>query len=243
MEHHREDISVNMVCSSLRQRPAWASAATQLLESDRRRWSEASLGTHDIALSITEADSEGHGVDHSHYSEHLVFRLLLLSPEDINDPKTLPRVKQLQRFNNGHNAAVVFLLDYEKSQGAMQPFMELTTSNCTLPIIPLPTANDLPTTLRSFQSSLASAREVRQWPADAARDLLPYCTITPSPLSRRCVDALSMGCFASFKELLEGIVTEEEQRGLREVLELETGEGNGEVGRLIAFWQHEFATG
>jgi hypothetical protein len=239
---------------------------------------EASLRTHDIALIITEADSESHGVDHSDYSEHPVFRLLLLSPEDINDPTTIPRIQQLHRLDNGHNAALVFLLDHDKSQGSMQPFMELQlqqvpphpanepisptanplrpepvtrannisirlTSNCTLPIIPLPTAIDLPATLRSFQTSLAASRDVRHWPVDPARDLLPFCSITSSPLSRRCVDALSAGLFTSFRELLEGIATEG-QIGLREVLELETGEGeDGEVDRLIAFWKHEFATG
>ncbi|KAK3310097.1 uncharacterized protein B0T15DRAFT_24361 [Chaetomium strumarium] len=243
---HREGISANIVCSSLRHRPAWASAVTQLLESDRGRWLEASLRTHDVALSITEADSQGQGVYHSEYSEHPVFRLLLLSPEDINDPRTLPRVEQLHCLDNGRNAALIFLLDHDKSQSPMQPFMELhlqLPSNRTLPIIPLLNANDLPTTLRSFQSSLTSSRDMRQWPVDPARDLLPFCNITSSPLSRCCVDALSKGFFASFRELLEGIATEEGQSGLREVLELATGKGNGEVDRLIAFWKHEFATG
>lgn len=54
--------------------------------------------------------------------------LLLLSPEDINNPQTLPRIQHLRHLtNDGHNtAALVFLLNQDApQQNSMQPLMEV----------------------------------------------------------------------------------------------------------------------
>jgi hypothetical protein len=77
---------------------------------------EATLTTHDIALSIPDPRTESHDV----------FHLLLLSPEDIDNPHTLARIQQLHHPSNGRNAALLFLLHHpEGTQAAMKPFMDL----------------------------------------------------------------------------------------------------------------------
>ncbi|KAK4158476.1 hypothetical protein C8A00DRAFT_28482 [Chaetomidium leptoderma] len=186
----------------------------------------------------------------THTETHQVFRLLLLSPEDMLNPQTLPRIQQLHRLNHGRNAALVFLLHHDekgtRQAAAMQPFMDLhillTTHNCPLPIIPLllpPEADDttsapaLAAALQTFQSSLAATTAARHqsyhWPVDAARDLLPYTTTTTTTnatgrLSAQAVEALSRR-WVSFRELLDGIAIKEEKE-----------EG------VVAFWGFEFPT-
>jgi hypothetical protein len=154
----------------------------------------------------------------------------------------------------------------------MDTYRLTTTTHHHLPIIPLPTLPDLPTSLQTFQTSLAASREHSTWlPAvDAARDLLPSCAITTTStntnstatgsggnsssynwrsndntgsggghvdkstaLSPRTAESLSR-VFFSFRELLEGIGTEDGQREVKRVI----GEGEGEG--LVAFWGWEF---
>lgn len=77
---------------------------------------EANLATHDIALSIQDPHTERHDV----------FRLLLVSPEDINDSPALHRIQQLHRLSGGQNSALIFLLHHQGgTQAAMHPFMDL----------------------------------------------------------------------------------------------------------------------
>jgi hypothetical protein len=162
---------------------------------------ETNLVTHDIALSIPDPRTESHDVS----------QLLLLSPEDIDNPHTLARIQQFHHHSHGRNAGLLFLLHHpEGTQAAMKPFMDLhiqyvvqslpnhitlttynlltllrrlTTHRLTLPIIPIASPesdpNALITALQAFQSSLAAARAAQHphRPVDAARDLLPYCTV------------------------------------------------------------------
>ncbi|KAK3897614.1 hypothetical protein C8A05DRAFT_19657, partial [Staphylotrichum tortipilum] len=110
---------MSLVCSSLRQRPAWASTATHLLQSDGRRWRETHLGgTHDIALSIPTPHSE----------TYQPLRLLLLSSSDLTTPDTLARIQHLH--STDPNAMLLFLLDQttittNPHQTALQSFMNL----------------------------------------------------------------------------------------------------------------------
>ncbi|KAK4129590.1 hypothetical protein N657DRAFT_677188 [Parathielavia appendiculata] len=175
---HDEYAPVNLVCSSLRQHPVWASAVTHLLQTDGRRWKEAHLVTHDIALSILDPHTE----------RYEIFRLLLISSADINNPQILSRIQHLSQLD-ATNTALVFLLqphDTEEGPPAMQAFMELhirlTATQQYLPIIPLSTLPDLPTALQAFQSSLAASRAHHRTrlptaAVDAARDILPFCAI------------------------------------------------------------------
>ncbi|SPQ18178.1 970ca8ca-7853-4a90-8e7b-349c18171392 [Thermothielavioides terrestris] len=180
-----ELIPKHLVCSSLRQRPAWASTAAQLLESDGRRWRETYLGTHDLSLTVP----------HAYFEDHDVFRLLLICPDDIANPHTLDRIRDLHRLRNGRNAALIFLLNQNHqddepqphSQPAMPAFMALHITlqreNTPLPILPLPTPADLHSTLQTFVAAAASASASSSvpppWPPpiEAARDLLPHCCV------------------------------------------------------------------
>jgi hypothetical protein len=45
MDYPTGELAVNLVCSSLRQRPTLASTATQLLQCDGRRWRGADNDT------------------------------------------------------------------------------------------------------------------------------------------------------------------------------------------------------
>jgi hypothetical protein len=76
--------------------------------------------THDIALSIPDLHSENYET----------FHILLLSPEDLTNPQTLPRIQHLRQLTNGHNTALLFLLHTQGGgppapQPAMQAFMDL----------------------------------------------------------------------------------------------------------------------
>jgi len=56
---------------------------------------------------------------------HENFRLILLSPQEIEDPATASRIDKLLRFQKGRNSAVVFLLDEERAEEAYQAFTTL----------------------------------------------------------------------------------------------------------------------
>ncbi|KAL2134901.1 hypothetical protein VTI74DRAFT_10536 [Chaetomium olivicolor] len=275
-----ELIPPNLISSSLRQRPAWASTTAGLLQTNGTRWKEVSLSTHDIALSIPQPHSEGYDV----------FSLLLLSSEDINDEKALARIQQLHGLTNSRNAAVIFLLD---APSAMHSFMELhikltqtylpnyrrmQASGRPLPIIPLaPSSQDdatgaLATALETFQASLAASRAAaaHTWlPADAARDLLPWCAIinttgagsikaTKVSIGKAAAHSNSVTCAAASGNVPLGLsrrsveVLSANWMSFREILEvMSTEEGRGIIGGmlkpaeaegLMAFWGHEFAT-
>jgi hypothetical protein len=103
-----------------------------------------------------------------------------------------------------------------------------------MPIIPLAAVDALPAALEGFRSSLMASRTAHPAPADATRDLLPYCTIG-TPLSRHSVDVLGMSCL-SFRQLLAEIGLDEGRRRIRSVLE------PAEAESLLSFWAHEFST-
>ncbi|KAK4038757.1 hypothetical protein C8A01DRAFT_47707 [Parachaetomium inaequale] len=268
MNHPSEEFPVNLVCSSLRQRPAWSSTATQLLQSDGRRWREAHLGTHDIALTIPDPHTE---------ENHDTFRLLLLSPEDLTNPRTLPRIQHLHRLSNGRNTALLFFLESQNgAQPAMQPFMDLHITlhshNCPMPIIPLASSSAetdnshaspaaAGRALQTFRSSLVASRGAarRRWPVDTAGDLLPYCTTTATTTttnnnnetgssSSSSTSVPAAGLSRRAVEVLSGrwfsfgeLLRDgvATEEGRREVREA-VGDAEGEG--VVAFWGFEFAT-
>ncbi|GAB1310406.1 hypothetical protein MFIFM68171_00616 [Madurella fahalii] len=222
-----EPTEFNLVCLSLKHRPVWVSAAAQLLQSSERRWREASLRTHDLTLSVPRTQMEGYDA----------FRLVLLSPDDVDNAQTIGRIQQFYHLDGGRNAAIVLLLDQDGIQGAMQPLMKLhlqiMSNKCKLSVIPLTSLDALPIALNSFCSALVASRIADKWSVDATRDLLPYCTIN-TPLTRHSMDMLGMDFF-SFRELLSEVAKDEGKGRVRCVL------GPAETERFLAFWAHEFA--
>ncbi|KAH6650779.1 hypothetical protein F5144DRAFT_557288 [Chaetomium tenue] len=234
---------------------------------------ETNLVTHDIALSIPDLHSENYET----------FHLLLLAPDDLANSQTLPRIQHLHGLTNGYNAALLFLLNTQDSnstspQPSMQPFMELhvqlQTHALPLPIIPLttPPSSDptaLPAALHAFQSSVTGARTACRWPVDAARELLPWCTVTTHAPA---VAALGQqgrwqvggqGCGYGEGQGqgqsrgvnsndMSGALSEGVVEGVRErwvsLGELVQGISEGEViggadgDGMVSFWQFEFAT-
>jgi hypothetical protein len=98
---------------------------TQPTDTKTNIYPETNLVTHDIALSIPDPRTESHDV----------FRLLLLSPEDIDNPHTLARIQQLHHPSNDRNAALLFLLHHPGgTQAAMKPFMDLHIQYAVQPL-------------------------------------------------------------------------------------------------------------
>ncbi|KAK4105859.1 hypothetical protein N658DRAFT_136005 [Parathielavia hyrcaniae] len=263
-----EYLPVNLVCSSLRQRSVWASTATHILQADGRRWKEAHLGTHDLALSIVDPHTE-------HYE---VFRLLLLSSAEISKPQTLSRIQRLSQLDATNTALILLLQPHDTEGGppAMQAFMELHIRLAQvqqhIPVIPLSALPNLPTAVQAFQSSLAASRAHHSTAAvDAARDLLPFCAITynsnstssSSYTNDASTNNIAVAGSSGMKNdegnksaALSGRAVETLSQGFfrfRELLQgigtadgqrgvkMAVGEAEGE--RMVAFWGWEFEVG
>ncbi|KAL2165188.1 hypothetical protein VTH06DRAFT_484 [Thermothelomyces fergusii] len=121
-----------------------------------------------------------------------------------------------------------------------------------LPVIPLTSPPDtdpaaLPTTLRAFQSGLASGRSVAA-AAGGAGGIVPVLPAAAS-LSARAAGALCAR-WPSLRELLREMATEAGRAAVGDAAidnDEEEGEGEGEEERkkkreaAITFWQFEFA--
>lgn len=53
------------------------------------------------------------------------YRFILLSPSDMTHPVTASRIEQLYLCESGQNAAIIFLVDEDNTEDAMQAFMRL----------------------------------------------------------------------------------------------------------------------
>ncbi|KAL2180363.1 uncharacterized protein P884DRAFT_297046 [Thermothelomyces heterothallicus CBS 202.75] len=193
-----------------------------------------------------------------HSGTHEAYKLLLLSPEDVADQQTLARIRLLPGYSDHQNAAIVFLLHQQYAKGAavrsaMQSFSDLQIKllehDLPLPIIPLTSPPDsdpaalLPTTLRAFQSGLASGRSVAatagaRGPAGAgAGVVVPAAAGLPG----RAAETLSAR-WPSLRELLREMATEEGRGAVKDaIVGDEEMKEDGEA--VVAFWQFEFATG
>ncbi|KAJ0341164.1 hypothetical protein COL922a_002618 [Colletotrichum nupharicola] len=131
-----------MWCSNLRSRSEWA-PAVRALSDNALRLKEASVKSHDIILPIPE--------------QRRSLRLVLLSPADLDGQTTEQRVERLANLEGGSNAAVIFLVDpLGQKKDPMEAFMKLQTQMLDkhdIPLIPLASASDLPSTLAALRSS------------------------------------------------------------------------------------------
>ncbi|KAH6634398.1 hypothetical protein B0J18DRAFT_461579 [Chaetomium sp. MPI-SDFR-AT-0129] len=236
----------------------WAATAVELIQSSRGRWKETTLGTHDVVLSIPNAQT---GAVDTYY-------LLLLSPEDLSNPLTIPRIQHLHRLTSGRHAGLVFSLQPQQPgdtvQPAMQPFMELhielLTNNCLLPIIPVPpstpdpdsgstnaatvTAAQLDAALQTFRTSLSASHAAAAAVdgVNAKQDLLPQATTLaiangkPVGMSPQAVEAASSR-WMSMREMVWEMSMQNGRIVVSEAVGAREGEG------LVGFWDYEFATG
>ncbi|KAK3329347.1 hypothetical protein B0H66DRAFT_20032 [Apodospora peruviana] len=227
MEHANVHLHiVNLFCSSLRQRPSWAAAAT-LLQSKGGRWRETNLGQHDLELSVPQ----------QHTGDCHRFRMVLVSPADIENPDTFDRIERLSDSNGGQNGAAVFLLDGDEIKDGMGSFMRLQMrllGKSNVPMMPLTSVEALPPFLETFQGSLVASTNARPWPVDAAQDLLPYCIPSRAPLPRPTTQILSQNSL-SFRELVDQLTSGNGRDRLY------TAIGPEALEHLIAFWTYEYA--
>ncbi|KAK3948629.1 hypothetical protein QBC32DRAFT_221527 [Pseudoneurospora amorphoporcata] len=157
---------MNLLSSTLRQRPAWAEVATRLLHNQPGgRWHETDLEQNDITLMIPSGNS------------YQVLRLLLLSAVDVgNKQKTIEWIGGLHDLcrsdiSNASEAKIVYALESgtrdategdkveEEKEKGLEGFMKLqidllSTQNPSLsciPILPISHPSDLPSLLSSLQ--------------------------------------------------------------------------------------------
>ncbi len=103
-----------------------------------------------------------------------------------------------------------------------------------VPILPLATLEDLPTTIQAFhRPPCQPTTTARQWAPSAMQTLLPYCTIQPR-LSEHATNVLS-DITSDFRDLVDKAATAGGQSLLRNYL----GEQEGES--VISFWRCEHA--
>ncbi|KAK0618373.1 hypothetical protein B0T17DRAFT_618970 [Bombardia bombarda] len=222
-----EPNGMNLLCSGLRHTEPWASVTTQMLQSQRNRWREAVLGTHDIVLSLPQHSPE----------RRPVYRLILVSSAEIQKPESIFRLERFHSSSGGTDAAIIFLLDERQPDGAMCSYMDLQieiTRRFDMPVMPLTCPEALPAFLQSFQASLVASNTADYYPMDAARDLLPCCTFNNQSLPAQAINALSYA-YLNFEELLSDVATEEGRMRISAAI------GPENVERFVTFWTGEFA--
>ncbi|KAK0657314.1 hypothetical protein B0T16DRAFT_401425 [Cercophora newfieldiana] len=222
-----EPFQENLLSLSFRQREPWVSIAEKLLHSTNTQWTEADLEDHDIASTRTLPQL---GITQS-------YRFILLSQLDTGNPTTANRIEQLYLHGRGRNAAIIFLVDEDESEGAMQAFMKLQTEMIegtlpSLPIISITHPDSLPTALNTFLTSAETSQTTPSWPLEVTRDLLPHCTVN-NTLSPETITALTAST-PSLKSLLEDLSTPEGQVTLTNTIP------RNDATALLSFWTHEF---
>lgn len=121
-------------------------------------------------------------------------------------------------------------------------------SRATTQIIPLASPTQLTTVLETFQASLVTARDrdhPREWRVDAARDLLPYCTIMPSaPLPQQTTRILQENSL-SFRDLVDQLQSHQGRERISRAIDESVAAGRGGSGpsegeKVVSFWACEF---
>ncbi|KAI8237605.1 hypothetical protein K4K57_009717 [Colletotrichum sp. SAR 10_99] len=165
-----------MWCSNLRSRSEWA-PAVRALSDNALRLKEANIKSHDIILPIPE--------------QRRSLRLVLLSPADLDGQTTEQRVERLANLEGGSNAAVIFLVDpLGQKKDPMEAFMKLQIQMLDkhdIPLIPLASASDLPSTLAALRSS---AQQPPLQPQQSPIFLLQHMT-AGRPLTEHAANLLS----------------------------------------------------
>ncbi|KAF9879082.1 hypothetical protein CkaCkLH20_03315 [Colletotrichum karsti] len=163
-----------MWCTKLRSRPEWA-AAVRTLPKIAPRVKEGRLDSHDIALPTSRPPR--------------MLRIVLLSPGDLDSPATEQRLHRLAHLQ-GQDAAVIFLVDPAGQQrDPMEAFMRLQIDRMLVkfgvPLIPLLSASDLPSTLSTLLPSQSTPQDLTH-----SESLLRHMADGP-PLSEHLANLLS----------------------------------------------------
>ncbi|KZL81045.1 hypothetical protein CI238_03310 [Colletotrichum incanum] len=170
-----------MFCSSLRKRPEWT-PAIPLMAGSTPRLQESRLNTHDIALPLPQQQGR-------------LFRLVLLSPKDVDTAVAEQRLERLFNLNGGRDAAVIFLLDQQgQDTNPTVAFMNLQINilhKFELPLIPLSSISALPSALANLRTSLATTQPVASPAQTTFLPLLQHMTSGNGPLSEHLTNLLS----------------------------------------------------
>ncbi|PVH85833.1 hypothetical protein DL98DRAFT_511366 [Cadophora sp. DSE1049] len=218
-----------MFCTSLRKRPEWATVPNTLLSSQKPRWGEQSLTTHDLAIPIPNRDGS---LD--------TFLFLALSPSDIQPPASaMARIQHLYHHTGGRNVGIVFLVNEQTPKGngtiALMHLQVGIFSTLEMPIIPLFSLSTLQTTLSNFQYQLVhKRRSATPSPIQPAISLLPYCTNNP-PLSEHARNVVSDLCH-SIADVACAATSADGQLGLKAWLDPSV---QGVAQDIIDFWEEE----
>ncbi|KAK0126481.1 hypothetical protein ONS95_008078 [Cadophora gregata] len=218
-----------MFCTSLRKRPEWATVPNVLLSSQKPRWREQSLTTHDLAIPVPNGDGP---LD--------TFLFLTLSPSDTQPPASaLARIQHLYHHTGGRNVGIVFLLNEKIAKGngtiALMDLQVSIFSTLEMPIIPLFCLSTLQKTLSDFQFQLVQKRRTAvPSPIKSVISLLPYCTNNP-PLPEHARNVVSDICYC-LGDVARAATTADGQQGLKEWLDVTLP---GAAQDIIDFWEEE----
>jgi len=153
---------------------------------------ESSHPTHDLAIPL----------HNQRHPTQRTLRLLVFTPTTLNPTThsaTLSRIQHFAVLTGGRDIAILFLLTPSPSQPTSNPThptplhaycaLQLALSTVSTsgvshipPLLPCPSPSSVPTLLKTFTDTLASApaqtRAVeRKRQVNAALDLLPHCTV------------------------------------------------------------------
>ncbi|KAI0383919.1 hypothetical protein F5Y04DRAFT_23853 [Hypomontagnella monticulosa] len=213
------------ICYSLRKRPDWASLATALPRGNGIKWKETKLSTHDVALPLSGPRTK----------PQRVLRAILLSPSDVGTDDCRSRIQRLSHLNGGQDVVIVFLLKQGQDQGsstaALMALQLDLNEESRMPIIPVNSAQAVPTNLMAFQRQLCTNNGPRRI-ANPAQALLPHCSDRQQPLSEHAVNVLT-DITTNIRDVLEMASTQPGRARMAEFLE-------GDSERAISFWAEEY---
>ncbi|KAH9909402.1 hypothetical protein F4778DRAFT_229441 [Xylariomycetidae sp. FL2044] len=217
-----------LICSSLRERPDWASLTPALLRSTTPKWREMKLDTHDMALPLPGGLGGGG-------SSRRMLRVVLLSPHEVGSVECRGRIQRLYHLDGGRDVAIVLLLkqvaDRAESPTAalMRLQLELVGGGSEMPIIPAHSVQDLPASLIAFHRQISIGGLPRKT-ANPAQALLPFAS--QQRLSEHAVNVLT-DITSDLRGLVEKTTTIGGQAEIVEYL----GE---DAEAIISFWKEEY---
>ncbi|KAK6587174.1 hypothetical protein PZA11_000464 [Diplocarpon coronariae] len=225
-----------MFCTSLRNRPEWATVPNTLFSSQTLKWAEQTLSTHDLTIPLPK--SRQHDTLES-------FLLLALSPSDLiqesGAESAMSRIQRLYHYAGGMNVGILFLLNEKVPKGnGTLAFMRLQATifpTFDMPIIPLASLASLQTSLSAFQRQVVKtcrSPTSTQYTPSPATLLLPYCTSNP-PVPEHARNVLGDIC-RNLSDIARTSTTREGQQLLREYLE---DSNPGTAKDVIDFWAQE----
>ncbi|KJR80573.1 uncharacterized protein SPSK_10625 [Sporothrix schenckii 1099-18] len=149
----RTKITEMIFCTSIRERPEWASVVPifQAVPAEPR-WETARLSSHDLAVRVA---SEGIGAG-AHGSSDTI-RFLLVAPGDVGQLESAKKLQRLAQRKNGPDSVVIFLLSRGDGEGHnMMAYkqLQLDLRDMDLSILPLTAVAALPATVAAFCSQL-----------------------------------------------------------------------------------------